>query len=82
MAGILLSERSNQVSVFMERTIVIAMGGSMGRLELVERIVAVDMLVVAPRAMDKEQAFVDHTAAQDGIFSFVIHEVGRASLAL
>jgi hypothetical protein len=66
-----LMMKSDHVAVFMERTVEIAMSGAMCWPQLIERIVTVDMLSVAPGTVNEEQAAVDDAPAEDGVFSFV-----------
>jgi hypothetical protein len=76
MRDILLSEWRDHVAVIMERAVIIAMGTAVLRLRLGRGIVAMQMLAVAPRTVDEEQAVVDDAPAEDGIFSLFVHRAG------
>src|SRR5690348_7063839 len=71
MRDVLLAERRDHVAVIMERAVIVAMSSAVRWTHLGERIITVEMLAVAPRAVDKEQAFIDNAATENGILSFV-----------
>jgi hypothetical protein len=76
VTDVLLSEGSDHVAVLMERAVEIAMSAAVLRSHLVEWIVTVNVLAIAPGTVNEEQATVDNAAAEDGIL-WLVHKLIR-----